>query len=128
MLDSDVCVEIIRGRGGPLHAYGDARLVISAVTRYELRVGAAKSRSRKGRQRTGSFLEHTETLEFGVTEADRAGTLRAELERTGRGIGPYDYLIAGHALSAGCALLTGNVEEFARVPGLEVLRWTHASR
>lgn len=123
MLDADVCVEIIRGRGRPLQAYADQRLVLSAVTRYELRVGAEKSRGRKAKDRTRRFLDSIESLEFGEAAADRAGALRAVLERTGRAIGPYDYLVAGHALSAGCALLTANIREFARVPRLEVLHW-----
>jgi len=123
MLDSDVCVEIIRGRGHPLRAYGDRRLVISAVTRYELRVGAEKSRSRKAKARTARFLDSLEVLEFGEAAADRAGALRATLERHGKPIGPYDYLIAGHALSAESALLTGNTREFGRVPRLDLLEW-----
>lgn len=127
MLDTDVSVEVIRGRGEHLQTYKSRRLVISAITRYELRVGAEKADNRKAKRRTKRFLDNVEILEFGPAAADRSGTVRARLEKTGNSIGPYDYLIAGHALSTGCAVLTANVDEFRRVRGLEVLRW-HPTR
>ncbi len=49
--------------------------------------------------------------------------LRAELAGQGAPIGPMDTLIAGHALSRGYTLVTGNVREFIRVPGLSVVDW-----
>ena len=51
------------------------------------------------------------------------GQLRAELARTGRVIGPYDMMIAGHARSLGLILVTNNQNEFQRVPGLRVENW-----
>jgi tRNA(fMet)-specific endonuclease VapC len=51
------------------------------------------------------------------------GQLRAELASTGRLIGPYDMMIAGHARSLGLILVTNNVREFKRVPGLRVENW-----
>jgi tRNA(fMet)-specific endonuclease VapC len=50
--------------------------------------------------------------------------LRAELARSGNPIGPYDQLIAGHARSKGLILVTNNLREFNRVPGLRVEDWT----
>jgi len=52
-----------------------------------------------------------------------AGALRAQLGRQGRSIGPYDALIAGHARSRGLTLVTDNVAEFTRVPGLATENW-----
>ena len=52
------------------------------------------------------------------------GQLRAELARTGRVIGPYDMMIAGHARSLGLILVTNNQKEFERVPGLRVENWS----
>ena len=37
--------------------------------------------------------------------------------------GPNDLLIAAHALSTGLPLVTNNVSEFERVPGLNVENW-----
>jgi tRNA(fMet)-specific endonuclease VapC len=49
--------------------------------------------------------------------------VRAALEQKGQIIGANDLLIAAHALSTGCVLVTGNVGEFERVEGLEVENW-----
>jgi tRNA(fMet)-specific endonuclease VapC len=56
--------------------------------------------------------------------ADRHyGEIRAHLERLGRPIGANDLLIAAHARAAGLQLVTRNLDEFARVPGLKVKDW-----
>ena len=49
--------------------------------------------------------------------------LRAELRGQGLSIGAYDLLIAGQALARGWTVVTGNVREFRRVPGLDVIDW-----
>jgi len=41
-------------------------------------------------------------------------------------IGPYDLMIAGHARSRGLILVTGNLGEFQRVPGLRCEDWLGA--
>lgn len=51
------------------------------------------------------------------------GTIRAALERQGTPIGPFDTLIAAHALSLDVVLVTNNEREFRRVPGLEIANW-----
>ena len=57
-------------------------------------------------------------------EADRHyGDIRAELERSGRIIGPNDLLIAAQALATGLTLVTDNIGEFARVDGLQMQNW-----
>jgi tRNA(fMet)-specific endonuclease VapC len=50
--------------------------------------------------------------------------LRAALTQRGTPIGPLDTLIAAHALSLDATLVTNNVREFSRVPGLRVEDWT----
>ena len=51
------------------------------------------------------------------------GQIRAALYRTGQPIGPYDMMIAGQARAAGLKLVTNNVKEFERVPGLLLENW-----
>jgi tRNA(fMet)-specific endonuclease VapC len=55
--------------------------------------------------------------------AVRAAQVRAFLESRGIPIGPYDTLLAGHALSQSLILVTANVTEFSRVPGLTIENW-----
>ncbi len=62
-------------------------------------------------------------VEFDAEDAMAAGKLRAELERGGVGIGPFDTLIAGQALRRGYTLVTANTREFSRVPGLLIEDW-----
>ena len=49
--------------------------------------------------------------------------VRAHLERMGTPIGPNDTLIAAHALTLNCTLVTDNETGFLRVPGLKVENW-----
>ena len=62
-------------------------------------------------------------LPFGVEEAKAAAALRARLESAGAPIRPMDTLIAGTALAHRGVLVTRNVREFGRVPGLAVEDW-----
>ena len=52
--------------------------------------------------------------------------IRVGLTRVGKTIGPNDLWIAAHALAHDCVLVTHNVGEFERVPGLQVEDWVHA--
>ena len=45
------------------------------------------------------------------------------LRRAGTLVGPMDVLIASTALAYGAPIVTGNVREFSRIPGLEVLAY-----
>ncbi len=51
------------------------------------------------------------------------GQLRAELERAGTPCGPHDMPIGGHARSEGLTVVTNNVREFIRMPGLRTQNW-----
>jgi tRNA(fMet)-specific endonuclease VapC len=62
---------------------------------------------------------------FDDEDAKAAGRVRAALERSGNSIGPYDLLIAGQALARGLTVVTANVSEFGRVPGLELVDWAN---
>ena len=53
----------------------------------------------------------------------RYAEIRLYLDQRGRPIGPNDLLIAAHALALDLTLVTANVEEFERVPGLRVENW-----
>jgi tRNA(fMet)-specific endonuclease VapC len=52
-----------------------------------------------------------------------AATIRAQLEQQGTPIGPMDVLIAGTAMSLQSTLVTHNVREFSRIPGLSIADW-----
>jgi len=96
-----------------------------AVALFELRYGHARSDRRAESDRLlAEFLAPgIAVLPFEEEDAAHAGDIRAYLESKGTPIGHYDYLIAAQARRRGAALVTLNVREFARVPGLIVTDW-----
>ena len=70
-----------------------------------------------------SFLLPFEIVPFGEKSARVYGRLRGDLESKGMTIGPNDLLIAATALAYGAVLVTNNVREFKRVPGLSLEEW-----
>jgi tRNA(fMet)-specific endonuclease VapC len=94
------------------------------ISASELWLGTEKSDRREERQRQlGDFLSVFEPLVFDADSARAYGQIRAYLERQGLSIGPLDLLIAAHARSQGAILLTANIREFRRVPGLKCQVW-----
>ena len=70
-----------------------------------------------------SVIEPFACLPFDGRAADAYGSIRADLEREGRPIGPNDLLIAATALAHSLTLVTHNTSEFNRVPGLSLVDW-----
>jgi tRNA(fMet)-specific endonuclease VapC len=97
----------------------------SVVALFELRYGHARSgRPAEADRLLAEFLAPgIAVLPFDAEDAAHAGDIRADLERKGTPIGSYDYLIAAQARRRGATLVTANVREFARVPGLLVADW-----
>ena len=100
------------------------QLCISSVTLGELHHGAETS-VRRAQNLTAleHFRARLEVPSFGDKAAAHYGQLRVELERAGTPCGPHDTQIGGHARSEGLILVTNNVREFARMPGLRVENW-----
>ena len=130
LLDTNACIAAINGRPASLRerltkvmARGET-VAASTITLFELWYGVANSpRVNANTERLAVFLAPLETLPFDDEDARLAGMVRAELERAGTRIGAYDCLIAGQALRHGMMLVTANVREFERVPGLRWENW-----
>jgi tRNA(fMet)-specific endonuclease VapC len=103
-----------------------AAIAVSSIVLYELWYGVARSaRRRENAERLRVFLSGgIEVSAFDEEDARTAGDLRATLEGAGTPIGPYDLLIAAQALRMGATLVTANVAEFTRVPGLQWQDWS----
>ncbi len=94
------------------------------ISIFELRFGIAKSdRVAANAQALELFLAPVDILPFEQEDAKIAGNIRAELERVGRPIGPYDYLIAAQAIRHELTLISANEREFSRVAGLRLENW-----
>jgi tRNA(fMet)-specific endonuclease VapC len=99
-------------------------LALSSLVVYELRTGARKAGFGTQRlQQLESFIASHQLLAFGLLEADSAANLRVLLEVQGTPIGPIDTLIAATALAHQATLVTHNLKEFQRVPGLLLEDW-----
>lgn len=96
---------------------------VSIVTAAELRYGANKSGRSDIAAAVEGVLQAVPVMPFDLPADMRYGELRTHLERLGVPIGPNDLLIASHALALDLTLVTGNVREFSRVPGLRVENW-----
>jgi tRNA(fMet)-specific endonuclease VapC len=57
------------------------------------------------------------------TAAAVYGRIRSDLEKNGQIIGPYDLLIGAQALTEKLTLVTNNIREFERIPGLAIENW-----
>jgi tRNA(fMet)-specific endonuclease VapC len=101
------------------------RMGISAVTLGELVFGAEHSRYlEQNLADIEAMAARLEVLPFDSKAAYHFGQIRAALYRTGKPIGAYDMMIAGQARAMGLILVTNNVKEFKRVPGLLLEDWS----
>jgi tRNA(fMet)-specific endonuclease VapC len=127
LLDTNICIYVINVRPPTVLARFLAHeidgLGISAITASELYWGVCKSGSVRNRTTLDKFLSPLTVLDYDLNAAQHYGELRAYLEKQGTPIGPLDQQIAAHALALGITLVTNNVREFERVPGLRVENW-----
>jgi tRNA(fMet)-specific endonuclease VapC len=128
LLDTNICVYALKHRPPEvlerLQAVGKAAVALSVITVLELRQGAEKSQQAAANHgRLDLFLGPLRVLPFDEEAALAGARLRAHLERLGRPIGDLDSLIAAQALAREMILVTNNIREFERVPGLAVENW-----
>ncbi len=128
MLDTNICIYIIKKK--PKEVWerfknleiGD--ICISVITLAELEYGVEKSNyPRNNKMALTAFLSPIDILSFSQSAAAIYGNIRAHLEQKGKVIGAYDMMIGAHALSENLTLITNNMKEFRRIPGLSVENW-----
>ena len=127
ILDTNTLIYFFKGMGNvpsKLLAIQPKKIAIPAIVIYELEYGIARSNSPKKRQtQLKEICSLVNILPFGNKEARSAAFIRANLEKKGTPIGPYDVLIAGTALEHGGILVTNNLKEFSRVSKLKTENW-----
>jgi tRNA(fMet)-specific endonuclease VapC len=131
----DTCIIIAALKGEPrallnrLSIIAPNRLHLSSMVLAELYAGSEKSRNPAAHKADIADLTHGMTpLPFDADCTQAYGRIRAHLERKGASIGPMDLLIAAQAVSTGLVLVTDNLREFKRVPGLHCENWLRAGK
>ncbi|HCM1943091.1 TPA: type II toxin-antitoxin system VapC family toxin [Salmonella enterica subsp. salamae serovar 30:g,m,s:e,n,x] len=101
------------------------RIVVSAITYAEMRFGCTgKKASLRHAQLVDAFCSRLDAvLAWDRAAVDATTEIRAVLAAAGTPIGSNDAAIAGHAIASGAILVTNNVREFERVPGLQYEDW-----
>ncbi|MEK6803081.1 MAG: type II toxin-antitoxin system VapC family toxin [Nitrospirota bacterium] len=128
MLDTNICIYLIKKQPSSVlerfHTFPVGDIGISIITLAELDYGVAKSRSHvRNRAALEQFVAPLEVADFDREAARIYGRIRASLEVKGTLVGGMDLLIAAHAISLGARLVTNNLREFRRIPGLRVENW-----
>lgn len=127
VLDTNTLIYYFKGQGQVaqnLASTPPQEIIISTIVVFELQVGIAKSNSPSKRiQQLQQLLSKVHQVDFDCDMAIAAATIRAQLEQQGTPIGPMDILIAGTAVSLQATLVTHNVSEFSRIPGLAIADW-----
>lgn len=124
ILDTDIFSEIIKGVDQTVAAHAKTyrrafgHYTIAAVTVMEIVQGYQQKQAARQLQAFLSALPSQEVLSFEEANAQLAGRIAGELERTGRPIGTADSMIAAVALQHGLELVTGNTAHFERVQQL----------
>jgi tRNA(fMet)-specific endonuclease VapC len=129
LLDTNICIYIIKRK--PIKVFEKFQMLqlsdvgVSAITVAELEYGAFKSqRQEQNRAALNQFLMPLEVLPFDQSATQTYGQIRAELERQGIVVGAMDLLIASQAICQNLVLVTNNVRELSRIPGLILENWT----
>jgi tRNA(fMet)-specific endonuclease VapC len=130
LLDTNIVIYVIKRR--PIEVMGifnenAGRMAISAITLSELFHGAEKSaKVAQNLAVVDEFASLLEVLPYTAKASQHYGAVRTALEKAGRPIGVNDLHIAAHARSEGVTLVTNNLAEFERVPGLLTENWVGA--
>lgn len=127
LLDTNIVIYVIKNR--PLSVLktfnrNQGRMAISSITLAELAHGVEKSADpARNLAVVEDFVSRLDVLHYDDRAAWQYGLIRAALERQGTPIGVNDLHIAGHARSLGLVLVTNNLREFERVPGISAENW-----
>ena len=133
IFDTNICIYIINRKPDKIlrkfERYPVDQFGISLITHAELQYGVEKSENKNTNQvALDEFLLPLTILPLrGKRLVTCYGEIRASLESTGQTIGPFDMLIAAHALSLNLTIISNNIKEFSRIQNLKSENWIHES-
>ena len=128
LLDTNICIYLIKKHPPEIldrfREHSPQDVAISSITLFELQYGVEKSKYRqRSEDALAKFLLPLNLIDLDRLGAEEAAVIRAQVEKKGISIGPYDLLIAGLARSRDLTLVTNNTREFERIGGLHLENW-----
>jgi len=130
LIDTNILIACERGRVDlekMVAEHGDDVVFLSVISASELLHGVHRAVDEKIRIRRLAFVERVldslEILDVDLSTARIHSKLWSDLASSGQMIGAHDLWLAASALANSCALVTRNVREFERVPGLKLESW-----
>lgn len=129
LLDTNVWIKLIKRRApavrAKLESLDPLRILTCSVVKGELWHGALRyENAEQRRAQVDAAMHPYASLPFDDAAAAEYARIRHVLEAEGRCIGPNDLLIAAICVANEVTLVTGNLDEFERVPGLRAEDWT----
>lgn len=127
LLDTNALFELIKHPAGILArriaTLDEAAICTSIMVAAELRFGARKKGSVILAAKINELLANVQILPLEQDVDSHYAEIRWHLETTGQPISANDLIIAAHARALDLTLVTANVREFGRIPGLTVENW-----
>lgn len=128
-LDTNTCIYFLNGRyksvRGKILGTHPSEITIPSIVKAELLLGAYKSKQREANlEKVERFLEPFKIQAFDDQAAYEYANIRYECESRGQLVGPNDLFIAAIVRYNNGVLVTNNIREFGRIPGLKLENWT----
>ncbi len=131
LIDASILIEAERGRvdlAQHVNERPEEEVFLSAITASELLHGVHRAEHPAQRARRSAFvegiLERFPVLEVDLATSRAHARIWADLAATGSLIDPHDLWLAAACIAHGLTMVTANVREFERVPGLDVECWS----
>ena len=130
LLDTNICIYIAKHHPPEVLSKYESLQVgdvaMSLITYGELHFGAEKSQQPDlAHTKLNQLAELINVLPLSHSVANCYGSIRSTLEKSGTPIGANDLWIAAHALAEDLIVVSNNLREFERVPGLAVENWVN---
>jgi predicted nucleic acid-binding protein len=133
LVDASILIEAERGRlelEPHVARHEDEEAFLSVITAAELLHGVHRATQPDVRAKRSAFvegiLERFALLPVDLACARAHAQIWAELRQAGAIIGPHDLWLAATCVAHGLTMVTANVREFERVPGLTLEVWSQA--
>jgi tRNA(fMet)-specific endonuclease VapC len=127
LLDTNIISHLIRFPTGPildrLESILRATACTSVVVSAEIHFGLKKKASDRLIQQAEKILSVIDILPLESPVDEHYGDIRSYLNQLGQPIGWNDLFIAAHARTLDLILVSDNIREFSRIPGLKVENW-----